>query len=163
MSGVFLAERITFEDIFNALDAEKKTGELLPLPKGFYRYADENISRENAPNSEYEKENENLSRTTRALRARRTQKILIYLAYGKQLPYPMPEEEEELHRRLKIVVESATGEKLTRIKIIARTPELITPNGKRIGPYEENEVIEVSDKHDTEYILNNKIGEILNL
>jgi hypothetical protein len=75
----------------------------------------------------------------------------------------MPEEEEELHRRLKIVVESATGEKLTRIKIIARTPELITPNGKRIGPYEENEVIEVSDKHDTEYILNNKIGEILNL
>ena len=153
-------ERI--EELFDKVDKEKKTGELLPLPKDFYKRVREKIYVSSRTN------NAGFSTTSatklvESLKARRIQKILTYLAYGKQIPVPVPEEEELLYTQIKKLVEQEQGNKnKIKIKIVSEIPEISTPYGKKIGPYKQNEIIETNDKQDIEFILNNNIGETTN-
>jgi DNA replication initiation complex subunit (GINS family) len=146
------------ETIFAKLIEEKKTGELQPLPRNFYA----NIEADNKkPKNANTQELQNKQSTLGALKSRRMQKILVYLAYNKPLPTPLPAEEEDIYYQiLKIINKEEQQVKTTTIKINIKIPEIITPNGSKIGPYQEGDTIQIANTSDVEFIINNKIGEI---
>ncbi len=158
--GVFTETVIQTEFLFSRLAEEKKTGELLPLPASFYREVEETIKKHDKTGTPAEQQNKQT--ILNLLKAKRTQKILIYIAYGKQIPVQLPSEEEALYYQiLKILNKEANIPRTTKIKILINIPEIITTQGNKIGPYQEGEVIQMEDSGDAEFIINNKIGEII--
>lgn len=152
-----MEEETTVENLFRRLSEEKKTGELLPLPFDFYKQ-----DREEEKKTGEEKQKENRLRILNMLRARRVQKILIHLAYGRQPPKPIPKEEEKLYLTIKkILDEESNNGKIIKIKIKSKIPEIITPRGVKLGPYQENEIVETENDADVEFIINNGIGETI--
>ena len=153
---------ITSETIFSRVQTEKVTGELQPLQKDFYVQAVVFINTlEKEPTTEKAKQAENTKRMIAILRERRKQKLLVYLAYDRPLPQQMPEEEEVLYNEIiKLLTKDIPNSKLSRLKITTNIPEVITAEGRKIGPYRQGEVIEVSNSGDAEFIVKNKIGEI---
>ncbi len=147
------------EVLFAKLDAERKTGELLQLPRDFYS---EHGSIANVPEVENGKQTQNTKKTLETLKAKRIQKILIYLAYGKTPPQPMPVEEENIYNEIKRILNKEIPlQKTTKIRIIAKIPEIITTSGHKIGPFESGEIITSEKAKDIEFIINNKLGEII--
>ena len=156
-------EEITPEVIFSKLQAERKTGELLPLPADFYEQIDKEIEslkkKSSLDNKQYL---ENFIKLVNQLKERRIQKVLIYLAYNKQLPQPIPRSEENLFKRIKAIMSEETKSvQAKRIKINLDIPEIITPEGNKIGPFSKDQIIEIDDNKEIEYILQNKIGELI--
>lgn len=153
---------VTTEEIFKRLQEEKKTGELLPLPGDFYKQAESNQNKTQNNDQDWTREVENTQRLIKNLKEKRTQKILIYLAYGKPLPSQVPTEEEALYRQIQqILNKSAPKEKIKQLKMLANLPEIITTKGNKIGPFKQNQIVEVSSTDDVEFIINNKLGEII--
>ncbi|MEM3839084.1 MAG: hypothetical protein QXF01_00690, partial [Candidatus Micrarchaeaceae archaeon] len=129
---MLMESEIQTEFLFLKLSEEKKTGELLPLPKDFYRQAEEVISKHAEGSTHAEIQNKQTA--LNSLRAKRIQKILVYIAYGKPMPNPLPEEEEDLYRQiLSVINKEAATPKTTKIKILINIPEVITTQGNTIG------------------------------
>ncbi|MEM3281499.1 MAG: hypothetical protein QW591_00060 [Candidatus Micrarchaeaceae archaeon] len=156
-------DTVDFDALFSKINEEKKTGEILPIQKDFYIRAEQYLSRLGAENSTEASalQAQNFRKLLRSLKERRIQKILIYIAYNKKINAQLADEEAELYKTIKKVVEEATngGEKSRKIKITSNTPEIIMPNGSKIGPFTQNQVIEVSNQEEFDFILKNKIGE----
>ena len=154
--------QITTETLFSKLNEERNRGELLPLPKDFYASASAFINKlENeAGKDTSQKQAENTRRMLENLKEKRKQKMLIYLAYGKSLPQPMPDEEEGLYNEIrKILSKDEEKNKIATVRILADVPEVFTSEGRRIGPYKQGDVVEVPNGGDIEFMVKNKIGE----
>ena len=98
--------KMTTEMLFLKLNEEKNRGELLPLQKEFYFAAAEFIRELESetggqPN---QKQAENTRKLVENLKDKRRQKLLIYLAYEKPLPQPVPEEEEGLYNEIRKIL-----------------------------------------------------------
>ena len=99
--------------------------------------------------------------TLNTLKAKRTQKLLIYIAYNKPLPAPLPYEEEHLYSQIQgIINKEVQTPRSTKVRILIKIPEIITTKGNKVGPFNEGEVMQVEDPVDVEFIINNKIGEL---
>ena len=160
-----VATNITTEMMFARLQQEKVTGELLSLPKDFFSQTASFISTLGAAGNEEDKKKqlENTIKIIFSLKERRKQKLLVYLAYNKQLPNPVPEEEEVLYNEIhQILSRDTAAVKVFRFKITASIPEVLTNEGRKIGPYNEGDLIEVANKSDAEFIVKNRIGETIN-
>ncbi|MCL5008645.1 MAG: hypothetical protein M1156_02010 [Candidatus Marsarchaeota archaeon] len=145
------------ELLYGKLSEERRTGELLVLPSNFYATIQENI---NSGSTEEIKDNYN--KLLNNLKTKRIQKLLIYLAYGRQPPKPIPLEEEALFVDIKRLLEKKEPMQGVHIRISADVPEIITSNGNKLGPYKKNEIITVQDDADIQFILKNNIGETTN-
>jgi len=144
------------EVLFAKLSAERKTGELLQLPEDFFEKASA------APGAREPDVQANNDKLLNTLKAKRIQKLLIYLAYDRPLPHPIPYEEEILYKEIKSLLDNGGASRKTRrIRVLADVPELVTPNGDKLGPYRRDEIIETSKESDAQFILKNKIGEIV--
>ncbi len=148
------------EVIVAKLADEKKTGELLPLPRGFYAAVERSFT---SMGTGSVAELQNRRTALNALKAKRTQKLLIYLAYGKTPPEHLPPEEDALYQKLLSTLNSgeAALPKTRKIKILIKIPEVITNKGRKLGPYQEGEIVQPDDPDDAEFIINNKIGELV--
>ncbi len=158
-------EIATFDQLTKAYTLESKTNEIQPLPKDFYKMADEYVTRlKQEENTEKnEKQTESVRHVVLNLKAKRRQKILLYLAYGKKMPEKVPEEEETFFSKIKkIMAQDEEFAKTTKLRITADIPEIVTPTGKKIGPYNKNQTVNVDDEEDADFLVKNKIGEILN-
>jgi hypothetical protein len=158
-------EEITPELLFEKIQAEKKTGEILPLSKHFFEDAEEYIKNIEKQQTDPQKTQyiNNFKKLLSMLKERRMQKILIYIAYNKQLPSYSTAEEEEIYERIKkLLTENSVKPTLTKVKILSDIPEVITPEGNKIGPFKQNQTIELESENDTDFILKNKLGEIVN-
>ncbi|MGC8662290.1 MAG: hypothetical protein ACP5RT_00690 [Candidatus Micrarchaeia archaeon] len=156
-------DEITSEFLFEKLQQEKKTGELLSLPVDFYKLA-ELFEKKSTENNIVESDRyiENFKKLLRQLKERRLQKVLIYLAYNKQLPKPVPKEEEDIYNRIKTIInQDNTNQEPKKIKINEDLPEVIAPSGNKIGPFSKGQVIEMEEYSIIDFILQNKIGEII--
>jgi hypothetical protein len=161
LKGFFVENEIQTGLLFSKLDEEKKTGELLPLPKNFYKQIEEDLKKQTEQQTSIS-ELQNKQTTFSALKAKRLQKILVYLAYNKNPPSQIPVEEELLYYQiLKIMNKEVKAPKTTKIKILIKIPEIITTKGNKVGPYQEGETVQVEDSADIEFMINNKIGEII--
>jgi len=158
-SGGTLIEEITTNKLFNILSLEKSTGELQTLDTDFYASVKKFIEGLSQAEGK-ETEAKNASKLLANLMERRKQKVLIYLAYNKPLPRPIPVEEENLYNEiLKILNSSDKGNKSVKIKILEDLPEVITPYGKKLGPFKAGQLIEVDSVEDENFLVVNKIGE----
>jgi hypothetical protein len=158
-------EEITSELLFEKVQAEKKTGEILPLSKHFFEDAEEYIKNIEKQQTDPQKTQyiNNFKKLLSMLKERRMQKILIYIAYNKQLPSYSTIEEEGIYERIKkLLTENSVKPTLTKVKILSDIPEVITPEGNKIGPFKQNQTIELESENDTDFILKNKLGEIVN-
>jgi DNA replication initiation complex subunit (GINS family) len=156
-------ETLSYDYLWQALQKEKQTNQLLLLPRTFYEdvmgfinnkaKGSDLAARENAP------------KLIAEFFERRKQKILIYIAYNKPLPQPINSNELEFYNRVLQVVKS---EKLENTVQIAATPslrslkdipEIMLPSGNRIGPVKKDQVISLENEQDKVYLLENAICE----
>ena len=97
-----------------------------------------------------------------SLMEKRRQKILLYIAYNKPLPAAVTVEDEKLYNDLLSVLSSNDQRtKISKLKIVSDIPEVLTAEGRKIGPFRQGEVVEVTDSNDVEFIIKNKIGEMV--
>lgn len=132
---------------------------MIPLAKNFYKKAQEyaiTVSAEQNPQVA-----QNYKKLLASIKERRSQKLLIYLAYNKQLPTQMPDEEEALYNKIKVLLNEKEDqiEKARKVKIETEMPELFMPNGGKIGPFKQNQIVELSNESEVAFLLNNKLGE----
>ena len=147
---------ISVYELSLALQNEKRTGELLSLPNDFYKNLQNSY-----PEAQDSNEHGSLVKLSEGLKKRRIQKLLIYLAYGKTLPKPIPEEEEDLYIQIKNIIDKTAPEaKPIKMKISKKIPTVITPSGSSIGPFEQDETVYLTNITDIKFIVDNKIGEI---
>jgi len=154
---------MTTEMLFSKLNEEKNRGELAPLQKDFYVSATDFIKKldSDSNNQQHTKQAENTRRLIENLKEKRRQKLLIYLAYEKPLPQPVPEEEEDLYNEIrKILNKDEEKGRVATMKILADVPEVFTSEGRKVGPYKQGDVIEVPNSSDVEFMVKNKIGEL---
>ncbi len=161
-----MSDSVNFDLLFDVFQEEKKKGDIQPLAKDFYIDALEYIKKlEQGGNGSVEtiKKIENFKKLLVGLKERRRQKLLIYLAYNKSLPEKIPFDDEQLYIKLKNTLnEQNSGEiKLLKLKINSDIPQIITPNGSKLGPFNQNQIIEVNNHVDLEFLINNKVGEII--
>ena len=159
---VFLMNDVAVE-LFAKLQEEKKTGELLQLQSDYYVKLDKYAETKKDNLFENGKDKENIIKILSSLKKRRIQKILVYLAYEKPLPSQIPLEEEDLYNQIKkILNKEHVSNSVTKIRINVQVPEIITKEGTKLGPYKQNEIVELNKEEDINFILSNKIGEIAN-
>lgn len=151
---------LSVNEIAVALKNEKKTGELLPLSKDFYIKTTDTLKMSgNEETSEYSSAYKLIS----SLKEKRMQKLLVYLAYNKNLPQPIPSEEEDLYIQIKkIINKNVPEEKTIKVRMSKKIPQVITPSGSSIGPFEQGETVYLSDMADVKFIVDNKLGEMSN-
>ena len=144
---------ITIDTLFTIYNNEKRTGEYLPLDENFYEFALKGLEKIKDDN-----ERINFKKLIDEIRKKRIQKLLIYIAYEKQIPNKLPKEEKELYEKIKILL---SDNKIKIIKVLKDAPELLMPNGARIGPFVKDQRIVVTDENELEFILKNKLGEVV--
>ena len=146
---------ITAEEIFSILQKEKKTGELLQLEPDFYkknqkqpgitkhsRKQRRELSKDAGPSSRKENsENAELHRLWKEFASPNTGRggKVIYI-------------------RIKNIITEEEKGAGTKLKVFEETPEIITPEGKKIGPFHKNETVEVN-KPEAEFMINNNIAK----
>lgn len=157
--GVTLDIDISVNGLSNLFRSEQKSGEISPLPKEFYLRINEKLKTfNNTDNAEYK----NLFKLYNAIKDRRTQKLLVYLAYNKELPRPLPAEDEDLYIQIKNIINKSSGEtKPSKLKATKTIPQIVAPSGNKLGPYEQNEILYIYDLADAKFMVENKLGEII--
>ncbi len=96
------------------------------------------------------------------LKERRKQKLLTYIAYGKILPVVIPEEEEALYEEIRAVLDKSAEPGVSKMRVVSSIPEVLTAEGRKIGPYKQGEIIEIGNSRDVEFMIKNKIAEPVN-
>lgn len=155
---------VSVETLFGMLNEEKKTGELLKLDKDFYAVAEKYAKTEEDTSDENKKQKiANFKKLLASFKSLRERKILIYLAYNKQITNQIASEEQALYVQVRKLLESKNpeSENITRIKVSTDIPEIVTPNGNKLGPLKQNQIIEVEKGSDLDFIIQNRIGEII--
>lgn len=148
--------------LFSKLQQEKANGELTQLQIDFYTQATEfeNSLNERDRNEENHNQQENFKKMLISLKERRKQKLLMYAAYGKPLPPIIPVEEERLYNEVRqLLAKEDQHVKISKFRITSDIPEVLTTNGRKLGPFKQGEVVEISNSNDAEFIVKNKIGE----
>ena len=144
--------------LYNLLKSEQKSGEVISLQKDFYLKIEEKLKAYGSTNGD---EYKNIQKVVNSLKERRKQKILVYIAYNKELPRPLPLEEEDLYIQIKNILNKSNSEpKPSKVKIAKTIPQIVAPSGSKLGPYEQNEIIYIYDRADAKFIVENKLGEI---
>ena len=160
-----MTDNITYDYLWEAYQKEKQTNQLLLVPKTFYedsiKYINNKKPGQNNPTIK-----EISVKLLNDFFEKRKQKILIYVAYNKQLPQPISNNETEFYNRLLQVVKSEKldftleDKQLSHgLKSIKDIPEIILPSGNRIGPLAKDQVIDTENEQDIKYLIENTICE----
>jgi hypothetical protein len=162
-----MADDMSYEYIWQTFNNEKKSAQLMPLPRGFYKSADTFIK--GLGDNEYDERAKNIKsnavKILTDLYDRRKQKILIYAAYGRSLPNQTPEAEvrlfEKITELMKTPLSQHTEHQINKefLKSLKDMPEIILPSGKKIGPLTKNQEFDIEDKDDVNFLINSEICE----
>ncbi len=164
MRGVFLAENeLSYDMLWQTYQKEKRSNELQLIPKTFYEEAAALIGALRSNIDEGATQKENAARLLEGIFEKRKQKIMMYAAYGRKLPEPMPQQEAALYDgAVKMMKESTldktrNGPATNQLRAIQAIPEIILPSGKKLGPLEKDQTLEVKDREDCMFLMNNNI------
>ena len=160
-----------YDTLWQVTQKEKQVNELQLLPKTFYDEVTNFIKSFEAKDLSEEDMNlkKNAIRLLGELQERRKQKILIYVAYKKQMPQPAMQAELDFYKKLSQIVgenkiDFTTAQKPNTflLKSLQALPEIILPSGKKVGPFEKDQVIEISgNEEDANFLINNTICQKL--
>jgi len=161
-----MMEDISYNFLWELLQKERSTNTLQLIPKNFYDDV-YNFIKENKAAQKQETQiatAENMVRIADEIFEKRKQKIILYVAYKKQLPSPTVDIEVDFYNKLKELYTNTKPinqpsqkpqEKLT--VIIEKLPEVFLPSGIKIGPLQKGQAIEVKDKTDREFLIDNSL------
>lgn len=160
-------ENITYDYLWQAYQKEKQTNQLLLIPKTFYEDIFKFINSVQSSTSFNQTTKDNTIMLVNDFFDKRKQKILIYIAYNKQLPQPISNNELEFYNKLlqivkeeKLDLTTQAKAKTNSLKSMKDIPEIILPSGNKIGPLSKNQIIEIENQQDKSYLLENTICEI---
>jgi hypothetical protein len=152
-----------YDVLWQAHQKEKNATELQPLPNNFYKDMNEIIAKIDPQDHSNPKLKENSARLMNELIERRKQKILIYVAYKKHPPQSNLPEEEAFYTSLLEVTKTQNfigGTKsATRLKVLNELPQISLPSGSQVGPLSKNQIIELNNREDIEYLTSNGVCE----
>jgi hypothetical protein len=160
---VYTDETISYDYLWQAYQKEKQTNQLLLLSKTFYEDAGEFITFDGKTKGSGSAMHENASKLLSEFFDKRKQKILIYVAYNRQLPQPVSNVELEFYNKILQTVKSAKFPVQDRqplptiLKSTKDIPEIILPSGKKFGPLKKDQEIGAIDEQDKVYLLENAI------
>lgn len=156
-----------YETLWQVTQKEKQTNELQLLPKTFYSDINEFINSFDSKDLSEEDQNlrKNTIRLLNDLHERRKQKILIYVAYKKQMPQPAIQAEQDFYKKLSQVasenkIDFAATQKTSAflLKSLQSIPEIMLPSGRKVGPLEKGQVIELGgNEEDANFLISNTI------
>ena len=157
-----------YENLWQASQKERQTNELQPLPKNFYEEVTEFMK--SLEGRELTDEEVSMKKNTLKLLdelyERRKQKILIYVAYKRQLPQPAIQKEVDFYNNLLEQVERnkvntsppAQGPSHKHmLKSTQSLPEITLPSGKKLGPLEKGQLIELQGEEDIKFLITSTI------
>jgi len=156
-----VASTVSYETAWETFESEKKTNSLQPLAKDFYSSAIKYLSSSLAS----ETEKSNMAKILIDLFEKRKQKILAYIAYGKQLPSDVPSEELDFYERITKIAKNeklniTNDENKILLRVLKDIPEIVLPSGSKIGPLSKDEIIRVdSINEDVKFLLDHTICE----
>lgn len=162
-----MASNLNYDLLWQFVQKERQTNELQPLPKTFYddmRTALSTTEDKNLTEDEINTK-KNALRLMSEIYERRKQKILIYVAYKKQLPQPAIQAEQQFYNTL---IETTNNNKLDMqrpkeggkqtLQTLQALPEIILPSGKKIGPLEKDQTVVIdADEEDIKFLVSNTI------
>ncbi|MCL4381274.1 MAG: hypothetical protein M1331_00210 [Candidatus Marsarchaeota archaeon] len=166
---------ISYETVWQILHKEKQTNELQLIPNTFYNDAERfiknniksNATLNDANGSEFENKlntKENIMFLLNKIFEKRKQKLLIYIAFNKPMPQPLPEIEMSFYNRLNELKKEFTlniEEKAQGIflKVVSDIPSILLPSGGKIGPLQKDQIINIKEKEseDINFLINNSI------
>jgi DNA replication initiation complex subunit (GINS family) len=154
-----------YELLWQMNQKEKQTNELLLLPRTFYEDTKEFVKSLEKPSATEDETNmrKNALRLLEELKERRRQKIIIYVAYKKSLPQPTITEEEALYGRIVAAINNDTTKQGKQerdegaLKMLQPIPEIILPSGKKVGPFDKGQMVEIENRSDADFLINNMI------
>jgi DNA replication initiation complex subunit (GINS family) len=164
----WVANNQTYETLWQAAQKERQTNELQILPKTFYDETSEFLkSLEGREITDEEASTKkNTLKLLDELYERRKQKILIYVAYKRQLPQPAIQREVDFYNSLLEQVErnkisasppaQGPGHK-HMLKSTQSLPEITLPSGKKLGPLEKGQLIEMQGEEDVKFLITSTI------
>ncbi len=163
-----MAESITYNLLWEALQKERASNSLQLLQKGFYEDVKEFITQEKEKKNKTEEEAAqiaNVERLVNEIFEKRKQKIVLYVAYKKPLPNPIPEIELDMYKKIndlfnntKLFESSEQKTSTNKLRVtIEKLPEVFLPSGTKIGPLEKGQIIEINDKNDAQFLIDNSL------
>jgi hypothetical protein len=166
-----MATSITYDSLWEIYQKEKQTNQLLPLPKTFYTDALVFINGLSSTDDITKSTKTNSINILGNIFEKRRQKILVYIAYGKQLPQPVSDLEQEFCDKVQGILKvnkldsiniKTTDANKVPLKSLKDIPEVILPSGNKFGPFMKGQVIEIRDyESDIEFLIDNSICERL--
>jgi hypothetical protein len=158
-----MGEDISYDYIWNILQKEKQTNQLMQLNRTFYSDILDYLEK----TSLNEQQKANMEKILFGLFEKRKQKIFLYLAYGKPLPTQIDDTENVFYTHL---IEEVSKYKIDRdskmksnkiLRSLTDIPEIILPSGRKLGPLKKNEILDIKDSPaDMTYLINNAICEL---
>jgi hypothetical protein len=160
---------ITYDYLWETYQKEKQTNQLLPISRTFYTDALFYINGLNAKGEAESATKTNSINILNSIFEKRRQKILIYIAYGKSLPQPISNMEQELCNKVQDILKvnklDGTNIKLTdkvSLRSLKDMQEVILPSGNKAGPFKKDQVMELGNQEsDIAFLLSNDICERL--
>lgn len=161
-----MVETITYDYLWQAYQKEKQTNQLLLVPKTFYEDSFEFINNLKSTKDHDPAIVENAARLLNDFFDKRKQKILIYIAYNRQLPQPISNNELEFYNKTLQIVKSEKLDLIVQqknniqtLKSIKDIPEIILPSGNKIGPLTKDQIVSTTNEQDRKYLMENTICE----
>lgn len=158
---------MSYETIWQVYHKEKQTNELQLLPDFFYSTTQINSIKTDLKDEENQNNydvKENIERLITKIFEKRKQKLLIYSAYNKSLPQPIPNIELDFYDKLQklkntYILNIKETQLNTSLKSLDYLPEIILPSGEKIGPLKKEQIIEIKSKEseDINFLINNSI------
>ena len=162
-----MTDNISYDYLWQAYQKERQTNQLLLVPRTFYEDALEFINKTKAIKDQDSTVADNAARILNDFYEKRKQKILIYIAYNRQLPQPISNSELEFYNKMLQVVKSERLDLIKQTKVtnihtlksIKDLPEIILPSGSKLGPLKIDQIIETVNEQDRSYLIENTICE----
>jgi len=154
-----------YNELWRIVQKEKQSNDLQILQKSIYSEILDYIN--SFKNTNLSEESEIIKKNTikllDELYEKRKQKILIYVAYKKPIPQPTIKLEEDFYNKIiEIISKDKILDLLNNNKTLLKISkelnvEIRLPSGKLIGPLIKDSFLEVENKEDIDYLLNNSI------
>ncbi len=155
--------KVSYDFLWQTLQEESKNKTLNQLPQDFYSEA-EQLLKEEKDADKRENINNNITNMISKIKEIRINKLLLYIAYGKQIQMPIPIEEQEAYERITAYIyeyrNRNKGENEPKaLSVVHNVPEIYLPSGNKIGPLSEGQKIKINEKNDAAFLINSLICE----
>ncbi len=151
-----------YDYLWQVWQKEKQSNELQLLPNDFYDKILKQFNMINTDDIIHKTTKENILKLLYNIYERRKQKLIVYVAYNRQISQNMPKIEIDFHKKLlnftlseKLDIDKNIKDK--KLLVIQEIPKIILPSGNEIGPVKKDEYIDINNDNDKVFLITNNI------